>query len=187
MEAVKSGQRPQYSRYSQSLNCRGHSMLTALETVTIRNAVPEDRPILVAMSQLLAREVRGAELKPAFVQAGIRAVFEIPALQSRYMVAELDGSVIGQLLITREWDDQNAGFRWRIRRLYIHIEYRRCGTATAMLRHVILQAANAGALEVRASVHKWNYFSQKVFKREGFIGEGIDFTKSMRTYVQGLR
>ena len=54
----------------------------------------------------------------------------------RYWLAELDGKVVGQIMVTAEWNDRcNGRFRW-IQCVNVHEDYRRKGVFPALYRHV---------------------------------------------------
>ena len=74
----------------------------------IRPARPDEADLLIELQALLARETEGLELDRAALGRGVRAVFDDPGL-GEYWVAELDGSVAGCLLVTREWSDWRNG------------------------------------------------------------------------------
>ncbi len=70
----------------------------------IRQARPADADVIAEFNMLLARETEQRILDADRVRKGVAALLADPA-KGRYHIAENDGQVIGQLLITREWSD----------------------------------------------------------------------------------
>ena len=71
---------------------------------TARPAGAQDLEWLIAGNLALAEETERMRLDEETLRRGIRALLESRA-PGRYWVAELDGRVVGQLLITFEWSD----------------------------------------------------------------------------------
>ena len=56
--------------------------------------------------------------------------------KGRYWVAEADGRIVGQLMVTYEWSDWRNGQIWWIQSVYVHGDYRRSGVFSALYRRV---------------------------------------------------
>jgi ribosomal protein S18 acetylase RimI-like enzyme len=109
-------------------------------TPAIRRATPADETILVAFNTAIAWETEHKRLDPAILAAGVRAVFADPA-RGFYTVAERDGEVVGQMMITFEWSDWRNGWFWWIQSVYVHESARRGGVFRALYRAIEQQAA----------------------------------------------
>ncbi|HEY1065868.1 MAG TPA: hypothetical protein VGE52_07155, partial [Pirellulales bacterium] len=69
---------------------------------TIREGRPTDVPTIVEFNLRLAAESEGKTLDRAVLTAGVGRLFE-DRRRGRYIVAERDGQVVGQLMLTYEW------------------------------------------------------------------------------------
>ena len=58
------------------------------------------------------------------------------ASKGLYYVAELDGTVVGQVMITYEWSDWRNGNIWWLQSVYVKPEFRRQGIFRAMFKHL---------------------------------------------------
>ena len=67
--------------------------------------------------------------------AGVRALLEDPA-KGTYLIAETNGTAIGQLLITYEWSDWRNGNFWWIQSLYVVESFRGKGVFRALFQRV---------------------------------------------------
>lgn len=65
-------------------------------------------------------------LNPECVRAGVEALLADPA-KGIYYVAEIEGELAGQLMITYEWSDWRNGNLWWIQSVYVKKEFRRRG------------------------------------------------------------
>ncbi len=74
-----------------------------MEKLEIRDARAGDVRFLVAGNRSMAHETEGVELDPAMLEPGVAAVLADPGL-GRYFVAEASGVVVGQLMLTYEWE-----------------------------------------------------------------------------------
>lgn len=97
----------------------------------IRVAVPADGDTIVAGNCAMAFETEGRVLDYETAHSGAMAVIEDPA-KGWYLVAESDGVIIGQLMITFEWSDWRCGHIWWVQSVYILPEYRRTGVFSQM-------------------------------------------------------
>lgn len=103
--------------------------------VQIRDAVPVDQPLIASFNSLLAEETEGKQLDPTLIGPGVSAILNDEGL-GRYWLAEVDGAVAGQIMVTYEWSDWRNGMIWWIQSVYIPVEFRRMGVFRALYRHV---------------------------------------------------
>ena len=103
--------------------------------VSIRDALRSDVDTIAEYNSLLADETESSPLSVGIVAAGVLAILEDPS-KGRYWVAELDGRIVGQILITFEWSDWRNGMLWWIQSVYVHADFRRKGICSALYRHV---------------------------------------------------
>jgi ribosomal protein S18 acetylase RimI-like enzyme len=101
----------------------------------IREAVASDAAQIAQYNALLAMESEGTRLAPDVAERGAEAMFADPA-RGRYWLAEADGEVVGQLMLTYEWSDWRNGMVWWIQSVYVHGDFRRRGVFSALYRHV---------------------------------------------------
>ncbi|MGB6142659.1 MAG: GNAT family N-acetyltransferase, partial [Rhodanobacter sp.] len=77
-------------------------------TAQIRTARPADVADLAAWNVAMALETEHKRLDPERLRRGVSAVFEQPG-RGFYLVAEVDGTAVGGLLVTYEWSDWRCG------------------------------------------------------------------------------
>ena len=82
-----------------------------------------------------------------------------------YFVAEIEGSVAGQLMITREFSDWRNGEIWWIQSVFVAAEFRRRGVFGAIYRHVRQDARRSGAVSIRLYVMGNNQQAQQTYAR----------------------
>jgi GNAT superfamily N-acetyltransferase len=129
---------------------------------------------VVAFNALMARETEDKELDSIKVQAGVAAVLQNDSL-GFYLIAEVDGHVAGQLLITSEWSDWRDGFFWWIQSVYVSPEYRRRGVYRALDSHVRDVARKRGDVRgVRLYVERNNHTAQMVYRNLGMSRSSYD-------------
>jgi ribosomal protein S18 acetylase RimI-like enzyme len=66
-------------------------------------------------------------------------VFDNPA-RGFYTVAELNGEIVGQMMITFEWSDWRNGWFWWVQSVYVREDARRGGVFRAIYRAIEAQA-----------------------------------------------
>ncbi|MFN0166538.1 MAG: N-acetyltransferase family protein [Bryobacteraceae bacterium] len=135
-------------------------------TLEIRRAVVEDVEIVAAFNAAMARETEKLELKPEVLLAGVTAVLA-DETKGYYFVAEHDGRVIGQAMITFEWSDWRHANFWWLQSVYVHQEYRERGVFTSLYRHIFDESKAAGACGLRLYVEKENERARCAYERLG--------------------
>ena len=139
-------------------------------TPLIRPAETEDLEALVAGNIALAEESERVRLDADTLRLGIRALLESRA-PGRYWVAELDGRVVGQLLITYEWSDWRNRMVWWIQSVYVVPDARGRGVMRALYGTARREALAAGAGGLRLYVDTSNTRAQAVYAALGMNGD----------------
>jgi GNAT superfamily N-acetyltransferase len=146
----------------------------------IRSARTEDIDALVAGNLSLAEESERVRLDAGTLRQGIQALLESRA-PGRYWVAELDGRVVGQLLITYEWSDWRNRMVWWIQSVYVVPETRGWGVMRALYSHTRREALAAGAGGLRLYVDTSNTRAQAVYAALGMNGDHYRVFEEMFT------
>lgn len=124
--------------------------------LTIRPAAAGDADLIADFNTAMARETEDKELDAALVRQGVLAVLSRPEL-GRYLIAEQDGNVVGQLMLTYEWSDWRNGAFWWIQSVYVRPDQRRNGVFRALYQHVEqLARATPGVCGLRLYVEAHN-------------------------------
>lgn len=135
----------------------------------VRLAMLEDLDAIVAGNLALAEETENLRLDPSTLRDGVLALLDERA-PGRYWVAELDGGVVGQLLITYEWSDWRNRMVWWIQSVYVSPDARRDGIFRALFEHARREALAAGAGGLRLYVAATNLPAQAVYAAVGMRG-----------------
>ena len=91
--------------------------------IITRLASASDAVLIAEFNAALAMETENLELDRERLQKGTDALLA-DSSKGKYFLAETDGNVVGQLMITYEWSDwRNATFWW-IQSVYVLPEYR---------------------------------------------------------------
>lgn len=142
-------------------------MSTSRSSVVVREARASDHAVLCAYNQAMAEETEGRRLDGERLSAGVRAVLE-DAAKGRYLVAERDGRVVGQLMLTWEWSDWRNGVFWWIQSVYVEPGARRGGIYRALHERVVeLARAGGDACGVRLYVEVENHAARATYERLG--------------------
>lgn len=136
----------------------------------IRPAVPTDLDFLVSGNLALARETEHLEIDAEVLRAGVRALLDGRA-PGTYWMAELDGVVVGQTLITYEWSDWRNRIVWWIQSVYVSPGARQHGVFRAVYAHLRDEAQAAGAGGLRLYVDTTNVRAQQVYSALGMNGD----------------
>jgi GNAT superfamily N-acetyltransferase len=146
--------------YNRSMNAR---------TPTVRAAAIEDLEALVAGNLALAEETERVRLEVDTLRQGIRALLESRA-PGRYWVAELEGRVVGQLLITYEWSDWRNCMVWWIQSVYVAPDARGRGVLRTLYDAARREALAAGSGGLRLYVDTTNIRAQAAYAALGMNG-----------------
>ena|ERR1017187_5002040 len=126
-----------------------------------------DAPFIVNCNMCLALETEQRRLDLARVTAGVRALLNDPT-KGIYFVAETDGSIAGQLLITYEWSDWRNGNFWWIQSVYVAEPFRGRGVFRALFNHVhALAKAQKDVCGLRLYMDAHNARARQAYVRLG--------------------
>ena len=134
----------------------------------IRDANPSDAPDIVDYQLQMALETENLELTKSVVELGVEAVFDDKS-KGAYYVAEVDGKVVGSLLITYEWSDWRNGQVLWIQSVYVLKEFRGQGIFRKLYAHVKEKVVDQETdfRGIRLYVDKTNDDAQKVYEKLG--------------------
>ncbi len=115
----------------------------------------------------LAQETEELRLDPARVGAGVKALLKDPA-KGVYYVAEAQGAVVGQLMITYEWSDWRNGNLWWLQSVYVKPEFRGRGVFRQLFRHLEnLARDNPEVRGLRLYMHAANATARRSYEKLG--------------------
>jgi ribosomal protein S18 acetylase RimI-like enzyme len=137
---------------------------------TLRTAAIEDLEALVEGNMALAQETEPVHLDIETLRQGILALLESRA-PGRYWVAEVDGRVVGQLLVTFEWSDWRNRMVWWIQSVYVKPEVRGRGVLRTLYDMARREALAAGAGGLRLYVNTANQRAQAAYAALGMNGD----------------
>jgi len=136
--------------------------------VTIRKAEREEIPTLVDFNQEMARETEALELDREILAQGVEGIFARPE-RGFYLVAEIEGEVVGSLMVTTEWSDWRNGDFWWVQSVYVAPAFRRRGVFAALYDKTRRMARETPQVcGCRLYVEKDNTTAQAVYRRRSF-------------------
>ncbi|MCA9215450.1 MAG: GNAT family N-acetyltransferase [Planctomycetales bacterium] len=136
----------------------------------IRAAKTEDCATIADFNCRLAAETEDHELDRQTVTRGVERGLQHDD-ESQYFVAESPaGSVVGQLMVTREWSDWRDGWLWWIQSVYVQQDHRGNGIFRSLLDQVRTAAEqDPDVVGIRLYVENENQRAQDVYARLGFV------------------
>ena len=131
--------------------------------ISIRRAHPADAEVIAANNRAMAKETENKDLDQSTLIPGVNEALSNPQ-RGFYLLAEKDGRVVGQTLITPEWSDwRNADFWW-IQSVYVDPAQRKSGVFRTLYEHVRREAEeNPAVCGLRLYVHRDNRKAQSVY------------------------
>ena len=135
--------------------------------MNIRRATIADLDCVVEFNRAIALETEQIELLPDVIRAGVAAILENPD-NGFYTLAEIDGDVVGSLMITTEWSDWRNGMFWWVQSVYVKPGFRRRGLYRAMYDYVRRLASQDGNVcGFRLYVERENRTAQATYEALG--------------------
>ena len=142
-------------------------MKTPKASVSARRAALGDLDHVIAFNTALAAETEGKTLDARTLALGVQEALADPG-RSLYFLAEVDGVVVGQTMVTFEWSDWRNAFFWWIQSVYVDSRFRRRGVFRALHEHVRREArSRPDVCGLRLYVHHDNHRAMKTYERLG--------------------
>ena len=144
------------------------------DSINIRKAVPADAGFIAESNIAMAHETEGKSLSADTLKAGVCAVIE-DSTKGYYLIAEVDGTPVGDLMVTYEWSDwRSMTFLW-IQSVFVDAKWRRRGVYRAMHNHVVNEARhNPELCGVRLYVDRDNHGAQRTYEQLGMSKSHYD-------------
>ena len=134
--------------------------------IAIRPATHKDAATIAVFNIRMAMETENLRLDPMTVERGVKRVFEDKS-RGDYYVAEVEGLVVGCLMVTHEWSDWRDGDMWWIQSVYVAPEARKLGVFKSLYSHVERLARGAGVVAIRLYVDRHNERAKETYRKMG--------------------
>ncbi len=135
--------------------------------LTIRPAGPADADTIARFNVLLAAESENRALDPELLARGVRLLLS-DSDRARYWVAQADGEIGGQCMVTTEWSDWSNGRYWWLQSVYVTPAWRGKGVLRALWDRVMADAHALGDVaSIRLYVEKDNQGAREAYARLG--------------------
>jgi GNAT superfamily N-acetyltransferase len=147
--------------------------------IQVRPATLSDHAAIVEFNLQLAAETEDKALDRQRLSRGVAALLGDPA-KGRYFVAEVDGTVVGQMMHTWEWSDWRNGMMWWLGSVYVVPEHRGGGVFRALFECVLaLAQADPEVVGLRLYYEQRNSAARNVYARLGFEPAGYEVLERM--------
>ncbi len=135
--------------------------------INIRPARADDLNVIVQFNEAMGLETEKKTLDDAVIREGVRRLLA-DERRGQYFIAEIDGMVVGQTMVTTEWSDWRSGYFWWIQSVYVSPEFRRRGIFRALHTQVREAARRSGDVcGVRLYVHEANARAMEAYQNLG--------------------
>jgi GNAT superfamily N-acetyltransferase len=139
---------------------------------TVRPAALADLATIADFNCRLAWETEHKRLEPQTIERGVRRALATPAL-CRYFIAEHEGAIVGQAMITLELTDWRDGVLWWLQSVYVAEPWRGQGVFKALFQHIqSLAEADPDVRGLRLYVERDNERAQRVYEQLGMRPSG---------------
>ncbi len=136
-------------------------------SMKVRKANARDATVIAEFNRLMAEETEHRVLDINVLLRGVRALLK-DTKKGIYFVAEVDGYVIGQLMITYEWSDWRNGNFWWLQSVYVLKEFRQQGVFRSLYEYVENMAKKRKDIcGLRLYVERENESAQKTYEKLG--------------------
>jgi GNAT superfamily N-acetyltransferase len=135
--------------------------------ILIRRATLADAKTIAEHNIAMALETESLQLDPGRVLPGVQAVLGDSG-KGFYFVAESDGQIAGQLMVTFEWSDWRNGTFWWVQSVYVRPASRRQGVYRRLYKRLREEAeSRPDVCGLRLYVSSENRAAQQVYSNLG--------------------
>ena len=136
-------------------------------TNTIRKAIRSDAKTIAQFNAAMALETEHLQLDVSRLLLGVEGLFD-NSDKGFYLVAEHNGIVVGQMMITYEWSDWRNGIFWWIQSVYVHPEHRAQKIYRTLYDYAVdLAKEQKNVCGLRLYVEKENERAHHVYEKLG--------------------
>lgn len=147
--------------------------------IQIDYATLEDSEIITDFNLQLAEETESKKLDRDLVRTGVLESLG-DSRGCQYFVARHQGTVVGQIMFTREWSDWRNGEFWWFQSVFVDPAYRRQGVFQRLSDHVeSLAHANPDVVGLRLYVEHENNRALATYRQLGFNFPGYQVMEKM--------
>lgn len=147
-------------------------MSDLLSGIQVRDAHARDARLIAEYNQQMALETETRILDADTIHRGVERGIAQPE-RCRYFVAEIEGNMVGQAMVTYEWSDWRNGELWWLQSVYVHPDHRRLGVFRALFAHIESIALTYPDVRgIRLYVETDNAQGQEVYKKLGMVHAG---------------
>lgn len=133
----------------------------------IRTALRTDAESIAQFNVALAKETEHFDLHYERTLRGVNAMFD-DTTRGFYLLAEVNGEIAGQLMITYEWSDWRNGVFWWIQSVYVRREFRAQKIFKSLYEYIVALAKKEGNVcGLRLYAEKHNEQAHAVYKKLG--------------------
>ncbi len=144
------------------------------DQIKIRKAELKDATTIAAYNRRMAMETENKELDEKTVTHGVKALIKDPH-KGFFLVAEIKGDIVGQMMVTNEWSDWRDKFFLWIQSVYVPQEHRRKGVFSALFNHLKAHARyKKNVAGLRLYVEQNNETAQETYRQLGMYKPGYD-------------
>jgi ribosomal protein S18 acetylase RimI-like enzyme len=138
-----------------------------MDSILIRTAEGNDVITITTFNSAMALESEHVALDWAILRAGVAQALADPA-KAFYLLAEVAGQPVGQLMVTTEWSDWRNGWIWWIQSVYVKPEHRRRGVFASLYQHLWDMASARGDIRgMRLYVMRDNNIAKRTYESVG--------------------
>lgn len=134
--------------------------------VDVRRATIQDAETLAQNNLSLAQESEETTIGYDTALAGVLTLLR-DTTKGFFLVAEEQGEIIGQMMITFEWSDWRNRVIWWLQSVYVHPKSRKKGVFTRMVKQITQEAKSQDVKKLRLYVHRNNTPAIQVYERLG--------------------
>lgn len=135
--------------------------------MNIRKGIRSDAEIIARYNIALAKETEHFDLNFERTLLGVNGMFDDPS-RGYYLVAEMHGELVGQMMITYEWSDWRNGIFWWIQSVYVAPEFREQKIYRTLYEHAVeLAKEQKNVCGLRLYVEKENERAHRVYEKLG--------------------
>ena len=138
-----------------------------LTNLIVRIATRDDAGEIAKFNVLFAKETINKNISLELTTEGVHKVFS-KFNNGFYLIAELDGTVLGQTMITREWSDWNNGAFYCIQSIFVMHSTHEKEIHDALFTKIrLLAKEHFDVCGLRLFIHQDDLETQKMYENLG--------------------